>query len=683
MMAGVDGHLEWMEGVTDTRMKTFLMSSSKGLAESITGWEGTPQFIHESVREYLIDQGGLEEICGDHESLTSIAHEQLKHCCLRGMAFDMSEHFKQRGSQEELYTEDQRYSLRAKYPFAEYATTYVLHHANQAAVEVCQQHFRAYEIRNSKWTRRFNFFQKSKLSVYSGSPSLRYLCAERNLARLMARPANALSLDEQQRYGTPLIAAIVHSSWEVLRLFLTDMGVPDVDQTVAEVESKSKFVLLPRSLLSIPWRWAVINDLEHLSRHLLTFVSEKHSDEALRIASYGGHEKVVQMLIERGSDVKGAPLLKALEGGHTNIAQMLIDAGAGTGANDAALLKALEGGYEGIAQMLIDAGAGVDDAVLLKAIERGYVKVVQMLINGGAGVKGASLLEALELGHEDIAQMLIDAGAGANDIALLKASERGYGKLVKMLIDTGADVNTRGESHITALHAAFANGHEKIMRTLIDAGAGVNQEGEDYRSVLHEASRIGHEKVVQMLIDAGADVNQGEDCRSALQEALEGGHGKVVQVLIDAGADANARGKGGASALHTASLGGHEQIVRILIDAGADVDAQEGGRLGSALKAASGSGYEGVVKMLIDAGADVNAQGGRYGNALQAAISGVRGEENVKGIVEMLIDAGADVNALGLDFTGSYSTALQSASDRGYGKVVQILKNAGAAGRSD
>ncbi|KAF2652098.1 hypothetical protein K491DRAFT_695923, partial [Lophiostoma macrostomum CBS 122681] len=46
--------------------------------------------------------------------------------------------------------------------------------------------------------------------------------------------------------------------------------------------------------------------------------------------------------------------------------------------------------------------------------------------------------------------------------------------------------------------------------------------------------------------------------------------------------------------------------------------------------------HEQVVKMLLDKGAEVNAQGGRYGNALQAALS--IGNEQV---VKMLRNAGA------------------------------------------
>lgn len=193
MMSGVDGRLEWVEGVTDDRMETFLLSSSKGLAELTKGKTIAAQFIHESVRDFLVHQNGLEEICGEHESLESTAHEELKHCCLRGMAFDLPRQLEQRRSKKQLLTQEELSLLRLRYPFAEYATTYALYHADQAAAGSCQQHFLANQFAISDWVHRYNAFQKSKPDVYSEKPNLTYICAERDLARLLPQPSEVLS----------------------------------------------------------------------------------------------------------------------------------------------------------------------------------------------------------------------------------------------------------------------------------------------------------------------------------------------------------------------------------------------------------------------------------------------------------------------------------------------------------
>jgi hypothetical protein len=472
MMSGVNGRLEWVEGVTDHRMETFLLSSSKGLAELTKGKTITAQFIHESVRDFLVHQSGLEEICGESESLESTAHEELKHCCLRGMAFDLPKQVEQRKSKKQLLTQEEHSSLRAKYPFAEYATTYVLHHADQAAVEFCQQHFLTDQFTIPDWVHRSNAFQKNKPDIYSATPSFIYLCAERNLARLISQPSEPLLLCVQQRYKTPLVAAIVNSSWEVVRKFLKEMNISNLDEAIMEMQSKTRFSLTAKSSLGVPWRWVTYNGLVHLSKHLLAHLFESETnasrggfDDALEVASLGGHEKMVHMLLDASANVD-------VQGGHY----------------DKALLAASQEGHEKVVHMLIAAGA---DA------------------NAQGGWRGSALYLAIEKGQEKVAQVLIDAGADVNAkgglyrCAIVVASSQGDEKVVQMLIDARADVNAEEEYYGHALQAASWRGHEKVVQMLLAAGAEANAQGGRYGSALQAASARGHEKVVQMLRAAG------------------------------------------------------------------------------------------------------------------------------------------------------------------------------------
>jgi ankyrin repeat protein len=388
------------------------------------------------------------------------------------MAFDLPRQLEQRKTKKQLLTEEECSLLRARYPFAEYATTYILHHANQAGAGVCQRRFMADDLTVSDWVTKFNAFQQSKPVVYSDRPSLWYLCAEKNFARLMTRPTEALSPEPKQKYGTPLIAAIVHSSWEVLKIFLDDMNVLKIDETIAEVRSKAKLVLLPREWLVVPWRWAVMNDLEYLSKHFLTSAPEKERNEmgdfVLREALTTGHEKRVRMMIDAGADIDT----------HRRAESLLY-------------LAALYG-HEKVMQMLIDAGADLNAQ--------------------GRWGNGSPLGSASERGDETTVQFLIDAGADVNAepdhrSPLIKTSRRGHERVVQILIDAGADVNAKRDEDSCALLSASGNGHEKVVKILIDAGADVTARGDKYDNALQVASTKGHEKVVQMLIDIGVDVN--------------------------------------------------------------------------------------------------------------------------------------------------------------------------------
>ncbi|KAF8507548.1 hypothetical protein JB92DRAFT_2680050, partial [Gautieria morchelliformis] len=82
---------------------------------------------------------------------------------------------------------------------------------------------------------------------------------------------------------------------------------------------------------------------------------------------------------------------------------------------------------------------------------------------------------------------------------------------------------------------------------------------------------------------------------------------------------------------------------------------------GGPLYYASITGLEITSQLLLDQGADINAVGGKYGTALQAAVSGGR-----KKIVWSLLEHGADVNAKAKE----HGTALQTAVSRGNTEIV-------------
>ncbi|KAJ5651196.1 uncharacterized protein N7484_004919 [Penicillium longicatenatum] len=417
------------------------------------------------------------------------------------------------------------------------------------------------------------------------------------------------------------------------------------------------------------------------------------SMNALNLAALNGHEQEVHFLlavkkheINTADDTGANPLMWASRNGHDKIVQMLLERGAEVNAQGGRHGNALQAasfrGHDKIVQMLLERGAnanaygGVYGNALQAASFRGQDKIVQMLLERGAdvnaqgGAYGNALQAASFRGQDKIIQVLLERGADVNaqggryGNALQAASSGGHEKTVQVLLERGADVNAQGGRYGNALQAACYEGPDKIVQVLFERGADINAQGGRYGHALQAACYEGHDKIMQMLLERGAEVNaQGGRHGNALQAASFRGHDKIVQVLLERGADVNAQGGRYGNALQAACYEGHDKIVQVLFERGADINAQ-GGRYGHALQAACYEGHDKIMQMLLERGAEVNAQGGRHGNALQAA--SFRGHDK---IVQVLLERGADVNAHG----GRYGNALQAACHEGHDKIVQML----------
>ncbi|KAI1507477.1 NB-ARC and Ankyrin domain protein [Pyrenophora tritici-repentis] len=546
ILSGVDLEVvaEWdPEEITKDVVKRFILDSSKGLAEVTASKEQRVQFIHESVRDFLLKENGLGKIWPEFGSnFQGQSHERLKQCCLNYISVDVATPLKIPNDPLKAFSQQAaslRKSATETFPFLEYATRSVLYHADAAEDGGISQAGFLDSFPLPRWVKLDILFEKHEVRRHTERVSLLYLLSELNAANLIRiHPSISSCLDEEnERYGCAFFAANAMGNQEAMQACIGGLVIsPSVFEYSKSCPEKDSIKERVEGSLGRDFKYSK-------KVGILIYAVETGSAAVL---AYLIGSKTIEL------DTKDArrrtPLYVAVDKGSSVLTRMLLDNGADANAQDGDYRNALQA-----------------------ASERGHTEIVKLLLDKGADV---------------------NAQGGLHGNALQAASERGHAEVVKLLLDNGADVNAQGGDYGNALQAASERGHKEVVELLLDNGADVNAQGGDYRNALQAASEGGHTEVVELLLDKGADA------------ASERGHTEVVKLLLDKGADVNAQGGLHGNALQAASERGHTEVVKLLLDKGADVNAQ-GGLHGNALQAASERGYTEVVKLLLDKGADI------------------------------------------------------------------------------
>src|SRR6266849_1173634 len=126
------------------------------------------------------------------------------------------------------------------------------------------------------------------------------------------------------------------------------------------------------------------------------------------------------------------------------------------------------------------------------------------------------------------------------------------------------DVNSKGGSDTTPLHAASVKGHIKVASVLLRNGVDPNSRDDLGRVPLHRVSQGGQlvmEKssleIARLLVNFGADVNVTDDKGHApLHAAAQSGYREIAELLLGSGASLDARNTKQQTPLHLSCYNG-------------------------------------------------------------------------------------------------------------------------------
>ena len=160
---------------------------------------------------------------------------------------------------------------------------------------------------------------------------------------------------------------------------------------------------------------------------------------------------------------------------------------------------------------------------------------------------------------------------GSQVTPLYQAALFGFRELVEyLLIKHPEDLNTKGGSLGTPLHAAVQGRDVGVLLSLLEHGASTTIRGIWDETPLHQASCFGSLEIGRWLLHHGADVNARDDTGwTPLYEAALNGKLEFARLLLEHKAEVDAKNTAGKTPLQAASKTGYLEVAQLLLEYGA------------------------------------------------------------------------------------------------------------------
>ncbi|SPO03446.1 uncharacterized protein DNG_06129 [Cephalotrichum gorgonifer] len=498
VLAGTDpeSSTSWDRELTtlDT-IHRFILDSSKGLAETTNSTRApVVQFIHESVRDFLLKDNGLSKIWPDvGDRFHGRSHERLKECCMK-YTFDAIGALQLPMPPKDVKDATElRNQTQMSLPFLKYAARSVLYHADEAESGGVSQGPFLLSFPLQRWISIDNFFEQYEIRHHTSEASLLYILAEMNLACLIKAhfPTSSPLEASGARYESPFFAALATGSTDAF-LALAELHLSQI------TDSSGPFERLCQIYLRTP------NQVPKVSRRF-----------CLSETSW--------VKLAKQNEVEVAPLLLAL--GKLSPADINETDTRGW----TAIYHAVDHGNEVAVELLLSLeNIQPDDRYdqgrtpLSRAAEKGDDAIVKLLLrtgkvdpNAGDSSRWTPMWWAAVGGHEAVVKLLLSTGKVDPDFnssqghtPLWWAARKGHEAVAKLLLGTGNVNPDRKDSEgRTPLSQAAMDGRESIVKLLLGTG-NVDPDSKDIMgwTPLRWAERNGHVAIVKLLQDAGVSL---------------------------------------------------------------------------------------------------------------------------------------------------------------------------------
>jgi ankyrin repeat protein len=581
--------------MTAENLRKFVLDTSKGLAEITRSKNPTVQFIHESVRDFLLTEGGLNKLQSakgntDASNPEGLGHITFRNICLQQITLYCPNKIRE---DKDIYwmlrsdwiSPQQRKDFIKRHPLMQYAVEYVFCHANWAQrLKLDQASFlEAFDVqaytsaRKNVGITRFGIRESYHLLYYlseSGSDELIRIHPGRN---------QYLEL-EGGTFGNPLLAALFAGHSAAARA-LFDLS------PLAEEDSSNE--ARARSCHS----HALKKGNYKRARHILSYLCEFGDTDMLRaeweFQSHTGDASIVNQCFEHASSEA--------------VVDTLVELGACTFTYDRSVGDS-KGEEEVISPSPDRDSLNLDH---LKSVLKNYPSIIN---DSGIWGRSSSLLTyAATRGFDQIARLCAKDTTVENKKEAIASAlsgrihQSGRASIIEYLVQKGVQVDSTLHTHITNLlfDMICRPYDEEVIASLFTTPfLDLETKNSEGLTVLFWAIKQGRRTYVKLFLSVGSDpMARSNDGATALILAIKMSDlGSFLCILEHAKCKPNAQDKDGRTALSwcaiLADYGAIAMVGFLVKRADADPNWKEGSGH-TVLMRAVGSGNPKLVKALL------------------------------------------------------------------------------------